>query len=80
MLAARKYSLSSSDPQTHEVTEVTWSRTRPWIEQSILATSLFNGGHPVIWARPVGNWITACEKILAWDVEVGGPRPRAHCE
>jgi cyclase len=34
---------------------------------------LFNGGHPVIWAGPVGNWIRACEKILAWDVEVVVP-------
>jgi cyclase len=31
---------------------------------------LFNGGHPVIWAGPVGNWIKACDMILGWDVDV----------
>ncbi len=30
---------------------------------------LFIGGHPVVWAGPVGNWIKACETILGWDVE-----------
>jgi cyclase len=34
---------------------------------------LFVGGHPVIWAGPVGNWIKACDRILAWDVEVVVP-------
>ncbi len=34
---------------------------------------LFNGGHPVIWAGPVGNWIKACDTILGWDVEVVVP-------
>ena len=34
---------------------------------------LFNGGHPVIWAGPVGNWIRACDTILGWDVEVVVP-------
>ncbi len=34
---------------------------------------LFQGGHPVIWAGPVGNWIKACDAILAWDVEVVVP-------
>lgn len=34
---------------------------------------LFQGGHPVIWAGPVGNWIKACDMILAWDVEVVVP-------
>jgi glyoxylase-like metal-dependent hydrolase (beta-lactamase superfamily II) len=31
---------------------------------------LFNGGHPIAWAGPVSNWIDACERILALDVEV----------
>jgi glyoxylase-like metal-dependent hydrolase (beta-lactamase superfamily II) len=31
---------------------------------------LFNGGHPIAWAGPVSNWIRACERILAMDVEV----------
>jgi len=30
---------------------------------------LFVGGHPVIWAGPIGNWIRACDTILQWDVE-----------
>jgi cyclase len=31
---------------------------------------LFAGAHPAIWAGPVRNWITACDLILGWDVEV----------
>jgi cyclase len=31
---------------------------------------LFHGGHPIAWAGPVSNWIAACERILAMDVEV----------
>jgi glyoxylase-like metal-dependent hydrolase (beta-lactamase superfamily II) len=31
---------------------------------------LFNGSHPIVWAGPVSNWIAACERILAMDVEV----------
>lgn len=34
---------------------------------------LFAGGHPVIWAGPVGNWIRACDAILKWDVETVVP-------
>jgi cyclase len=30
---------------------------------------LFVGGHPVVWAGPIGNWITACDRILSWNVE-----------
>lgn len=30
---------------------------------------LFVGGHPVIWAGPVGNWLRACDLILSWDVD-----------
>lgn len=30
---------------------------------------LFIGGHPIIWAGPVENWIVACDRILGWDVE-----------
>jgi cyclase len=25
---------------------------------------LFHGGHPIVWAGPVANWIAACERIL----------------
>ncbi|HET8617998.1 MAG TPA: MBL fold metallo-hydrolase [Acidimicrobiales bacterium] len=28
---------------------------------------LFNGGHPIVWAGPVGNWVAACDRILALD-------------
>ena len=31
---------------------------------------LFVGGHPVIWAGPVENWIKACDYILSLDVDV----------
>jgi cyclase len=31
---------------------------------------LFSGSHPITWAGPVSNWIAACERILALDVEV----------
>jgi glyoxylase-like metal-dependent hydrolase (beta-lactamase superfamily II) len=31
---------------------------------------LFSGAHPIVWAGPVSNWIAACERILALDVEV----------
>lgn len=30
---------------------------------------VFHGGHPVIWAGPIGNWIRACELMMSWDVE-----------
>ena len=31
---------------------------------------LFCGAHPIAWAGPVSNWIAACERILAMDVDV----------
>lgn len=34
---------------------------------------VFIGGHPVMWAGPVDNWIAACERILGWDVETVVP-------
>lgn len=30
---------------------------------------LFIGGHPVMWEGPVGNWIDACKRIEAMDVD-----------
>jgi len=30
---------------------------------------LFIDGTPIVWAGPVGNWIAACERIAAMDVE-----------
>ena len=26
---------------------------------------LFHGGHPIVWAGPVANWIAACDRVLA---------------
>lgn len=34
---------------------------------------LFIGSHPIMWAGPVSNWIAACERILALDVEIVVP-------
>jgi cyclase len=31
---------------------------------------LFVGGHPVLWAGPIGNWINACDYILSLEVDV----------
>ncbi len=31
---------------------------------------LFNGGHPIVWAGPIANWIAACDDVLALDVEL----------
>jgi cyclase len=31
---------------------------------------LFSAAHPIAWAGPVSNWIAACERIVAMDVEV----------
>jgi len=38
---------------------------------------LFHGGHPIVWAGPVDNWIAACDAILAMrpDVVVPGHGP-----
>ena len=30
---------------------------------------LFIDGHPIMWVGPVGNWIAACETIIAMDVD-----------
>ena len=34
---------------------------------------LFNGSHPIAWAGPVSNWIAACDRILALDVDLVVP-------
>lgn len=31
---------------------------------------VFHGGHPIMWAGPVGNWIAACDHILGLDIDV----------
>ena len=40
--------------------------------QRVLFTGdiLFSEAHPIAWAGPVSNWIAACDRILAMDVEV----------
>ena len=40
---------------------------------------LFHGGHPIVWAGPVSNWIAACDRILALEpvVVVPGHGPLA---
>jgi len=34
------------------------------------ADILFIGGHPIMWAGPTSNWLRACDRILAMDVDV----------
>jgi glyoxylase-like metal-dependent hydrolase (beta-lactamase superfamily II) len=34
---------------------------------------LFIGSHPIMWAGPVENWLRACDRILAMDVEAVVP-------
>jgi cyclase len=28
---------------------------------------VFHGGHPIVWAGPIANWIAACDRILSLD-------------
>jgi glyoxylase-like metal-dependent hydrolase (beta-lactamase superfamily II) len=30
---------------------------------------LFVGGHPILWEGPIGNWVKACDRLLAMDVD-----------
>ena len=43
---------------------------------------LFIGGTPIVWAGPVSNWIAACDKIVALDVQtiVPGHGPVTSCQ
>jgi glyoxylase-like metal-dependent hydrolase (beta-lactamase superfamily II) len=34
---------------------------------------LFHGGHPIVWAGPVANWIAACDRVLALQPAVVVP-------
>jgi cyclase len=34
---------------------------------------LFNGGHPIVWAGPVANWIAACDRIVGLGVDTVVP-------
>ena len=37
---------------------------------------LFHGGHPIVWAGPVANWIAACDRVLALRPDRRRPRTR----
>lgn len=43
---------------------------------------LFNGGTPVVWAGPFGNWIDACQRIIdaRWTTIVPGHGPLADAD
>jgi cyclase len=34
---------------------------------------LFHGGHPIVWAGPVGNWIAACDRLLSLEADIFVP-------
>ncbi|MGY8938319.1 MAG: MBL fold metallo-hydrolase [Alphaproteobacteria bacterium] len=34
---------------------------------------LFNEGHPILWAGPIANWVSACDLMLGWDLETVVP-------
>jgi glyoxylase-like metal-dependent hydrolase (beta-lactamase superfamily II) len=34
---------------------------------------LFVGGHPIVWAGPLANWVSACDRLLAMDVDTVVP-------
>ncbi len=34
---------------------------------------LFHGGHPIVWAGPVANWVAACDRVLELDASVVVP-------
>jgi cyclase len=34
---------------------------------------LFHGGHPIVWAGPVANWIAACDRVLALQPSIVVP-------
>jgi glyoxylase-like metal-dependent hydrolase (beta-lactamase superfamily II) len=44
-------------------------------EEDIVFTGdiLFHGGHPIVWAGPVANWIRACDRILELEPTVVVP-------
>jgi glyoxylase-like metal-dependent hydrolase (beta-lactamase superfamily II) len=31
---------------------------------------LFHGGHPIVWAGPISNWIAACDRILEMELDI----------
>jgi len=54
----------------------TVSDTIVWVpEDRVVFTGdlLFNEGHPIMWAGPIENWITACDYLIQLDPEVVVP-------
>ena len=45
------------------------------VEDKVVFTGdiLFIEGHPIMWAGPIRNWVAACDRILAMDVETVVP-------
>jgi len=73
--------------KTVELTDLgpahTESDTIAWVKQDrtvFTGDLLFNEGHPVVWAGPLGNWIAACDFIIALDPEVVVPGHGPICD
>ena len=41
---------------------------------------LFNGGHPIVWAGPVANWVAACDRIVDLQPETVVPGHGPVCD
>jgi glyoxylase-like metal-dependent hydrolase (beta-lactamase superfamily II) len=72
----REVSLAVGD-RTVQVIEVGPAHTRgdaivylPKEKVAFTGDILFVGSHPIIWEGPVQNWIAACDRLLALDVDV----------
>jgi cyclase len=50
--------------------------------QRVLFTGdiLFNGGHPIVWAGPVANWVAACDRIIDLGVATVVPGHGPVCD
>lgn len=40
---------------------------------AFVADLMFVGGHPALWAGPVGNWIGVCDRLLGMDLDIVVP-------
>jgi cyclase len=40
---------------------------------AFVADLLFVGGHPAVWAGPIGNWVAVCDRIVGLEPEVVVP-------
>jgi glyoxylase-like metal-dependent hydrolase (beta-lactamase superfamily II) len=66
--------------KTVELTDLgpahTESDTIAWVAEDrtvFTGDLLFNEGHPIVWAGPLENWITACDFIIGLDPAVVVP-------